>query len=424
MPPKRPLSSIINERQQLSSEGTSSKKTRNSTKALQEIITDDAPLSPAPDSPAGSVDAPRSEHGNLSATVSGSGDSRSEDSNQRSEPSTTNSPAKDNSRAQNNVSGEGNSASGSREPERAAPLSNTSPNNEPPTHAGTSAAQRQSLSSDTLNPDGTEQDDPTFDPSTSASDPATLEEIITSYEVPEHFNETLQRRVRALLLYRNQGDSLFSLSYLPWTQVCWGSWENGTANRLCIRGQESTAITVWLIGHLNRLHMFEDDGSFKHKVSISVTLLTNHMLRSGFKVLTELSKPPEPVDTSFRRINASRWLTSRRPGQREIHVDAFHECYDATRRYQTKTLMPHKDVEDLKEGDLVLVEAQISRFSTSTDYRSRPQAKDKAKARNRGFVEWKAMFELSSVSLLRERPDIAEQPSRVISSVTHFTGSI
>lgn len=84
----------------------------------------------------------------------------------------------------------------------------------------------------------------------------------------------------------------------------------------------------------------------------------------------------------------------------------FKACYDATERYRSKTLMRAKPIEDLKKGDLVLLEAQITRYSTSADGGSRQNmtAKERAKNKAKGPTEWKVTFELSSVSLIAERP--------------------
>lgn len=84
----------------------------------------------------------------------------------------------------------------------------------------------------------------------------------------------------------------------------------------------------------------------------------------------------------------------------------FRACYDATERYRSKSLMPVKPVEDLKKGDLVLVEAQINRYSTSADggNRQKMTAKERARNKARGPTEWKVTFELVSISLLCERP--------------------
>lgn len=68
--------------------------------------------------------------------------------------------------------------------------------------------------------------------------------------------------------------------------------------------------------------------------------------------------------------------------------------------------MRTKPAEDLKKGDLVLVEAQITRYSTSSDGGNRQNmtAKERAKNKAKGPTEWKVSFELSSVSLLFESP--------------------
>lgn len=63
-------------------------------------------------------------------------------------------------------------------------------------------------------------------------------------------------------------------------------------------------------------------------------------------------------------------------------------------------------VENLKKGDLVLLEAQVTRYSTAADggKRQNMTAKERAKNKAKGPTEWKVTFELVSVSLLSERP--------------------
>lgn len=67
--------------------------------------------------------------------------------------------------------------------------------------------------------------------------------------------------------------------------------------------------------------------------------------------------------------------------------------------------MPRVDVEDLKEGDLVLVEAEISRFSTAEINPKYKSWLDKSRVKKKGFVTYKSMFELSSISLLKSAPE-------------------
>lgn len=100
------------------------------------------------------------------------------------------------------------------------------------------------------------------------------------------------RRICALLKYFNLNDDTFSLSRLPQNRLTWGSSENKTINKLCIRGHKSP-VTVWTVAYVYRLYMFEPDGSLKKKVSAAVIPLTDHALQAGFNLLTSFSMPQE-----------------------------------------------------------------------------------------------------------------------------------
>lgn len=78
-----------------------------------------------------------------------------------------------------------------------------------------------------------------------------------------------------------------------------------------------------------------------------------------------------------------------------MQTTVFKRCYDATKRYQSKNLMEKVAVENLKLGDLILVEAQIGRYTEKDPEANNKKGKDS---------EWKVKFELSSASLLRECP--------------------
>lgn len=62
-------------------------------------------------------------------------------------------------------------------------------------------------------------------------------------------------------------------------------------------------------------------------------------------------------------------------------------------------------VENLKKEDIVLVEAQVTRYNKKPNNGSTViQAKNKAKAKEVGPSEWDITFELCSISLLDEAP--------------------
>lgn len=86
--------------------------------------------------------------------------------------------------------------------------------------------------------------------------------------------------------------------------------------------------------------------------------------------------------------------------------------------------MSRVDVEDLKEGDLVVVEAEISRFSTAEPIHNQKTWQDQSKARKKGFATFKSMFELSSISLLKAGPEEVELSNPGPSSSRMFAVSI
>lgn len=92
----------------------------------------------------------------------------------------------------------------------------------------------------------------------------------------------------------------------------------------------------------------------------------------------------------------------------------FEECYDAVKRYQSKDIMDTLPPEDLKIGDIVLLEAEITRYPINRDNTTSKQltAKARAKAKTQGPADWKVTFELTSVSLLFDVPMSATRKAR------------
>ncbi|EIM79107.1 uncharacterized protein STEHIDRAFT_163999 [Stereum hirsutum FP-91666 SS1] len=288
----------------------------------------------------------------------------------------------------------------------------------------TSSQHDQDTSTDGTNGASSPPDDTTdSEPTSSLVDGAPVVDEMLRYDIRSDFDETLKRRLEALLTYSNAADSVYSLSCLPLQDMTWGSTENHTANKLCIRGNPSVPVTTWITALIDRLYMFETDGGPKKKVTVALSPLTEHSLRVGYKIQKTFSKPAETIDTNHRRLYASRWQTVRLPRQREMEVVPFRECYDARSRYQVKSNMDRVDVEDLNVGDVVLVEAHITRFSTVEALNKQKTWQEQARARKKGFVEYKSMFELSSISLLKSIPDELVRRSPVPSS-RPFSGFI
>lgn len=108
-----------------------------------------------------------------------------------------------------------------------------------------------------------------------------------------------------------------------------------------------------------------------------------------------------------------------------MQVSPFQDCYDAVKRYQGKDVMDTIPAEDLNIGDLVLMEAFVTRYPTNqnnTRLGGKITAKERAKVKAKGPTEWKVTFELSSVALLHSAPP--PQPDEFRPSGPVFTVSI
>lgn len=74
--------------------------------------------------------------------------------------------------------------------------------------------------------------------------------------------------------------------------------------------------------------------------------------------------------------------------------------------------MPRLAPEELKKGDLVLMEAQISRYNTKKDR----DGKVRTKTNKADMVEYKVSFDLVAVSLLEVGPKVTEDAAAELDS--------
>lgn len=89
-------------------------------------------------------------------------------------------------------------------------------------------------------------------------------------------------------------------------------------------------------------------------------------------------------------------------------ITPFDRCYNASERYESKSKMSTLPIEDIKQNDLVLVEVNVGRYSTSRDGGPGGNAQQRggtSKAKRVALAEWKPTFDLLSVSLLCSAPD-------------------
>lgn len=86
----------------------------------------------------------------------------------------------------------------------------------------------------------------------------------------------------------------------------------------------------------------------------------------------------------------------------------FDKVYDAKARYGAKNTMTQIEAQTLKKGDLVILEAQVSRYNSAP----KPANSGKYNGKNlkpSEFTQYKATFDLMCVSLLETGPKIVDE---------------
>lgn len=87
-----------------------------------------------------------------------------------------------------------------------------------------------------------------------------------------------------------------------------------------------------------------------------------------------------------------------------IQRETFNGCYDAIEFYDRDLLMmPHLPTDELKKLDLVVVTATIIRYRVSDN--DKDNAVTSRPKRFHQWLNWRAMFELQTVSLLRRHTE-------------------
>lgn len=75
---------------------------------------------------------------------------------------------------------------------------------------------------------------------------------------------------------------------------------------------------------------------------------------------------------------------------------AFEEVFDATETLTVKSAMPRISAADIAEGDIVLVEAMLTRWKKPAD------------KKKKGWPAWDVGFELQAVSLIYKAPAVVD----------------
>ncbi|KAJ7803646.1 hypothetical protein B0H13DRAFT_1579599, partial [Mycena leptocephala] len=93
---------------------------------------------------------------------------------------------------------------------------------------------------------------------------------------------------------------------------------------------------------------------------------------------------------------AGRWMTVRGKKNQSGNNEEFTEYFDATWSLKDKTVMTRLSVERIKEHDIVLIEAKVTRYQSEKGADGKPK---------RGPLSlWQAGFQLEALYLVESAP--------------------
>ncbi|THH06820.1 hypothetical protein EW146_g9496 [Bondarzewia mesenterica] len=164
-------------------------------------------------------------------------------------------------------------------------------------------------------------------------------------------------------------------------QGMWGSddtFHPSKSNLLCKQSDDRPLI-IWTVGDLTKTWLYDMQGNPAARILVTIAPLNVSTLNAARSLIHSLS-------------DNTTALSDPKP---------FTKVYDAIHTYKDKKKIKTIALEDLQEGDVVLVEPTISRY----------KVKKESTKQNAANEAWQATFELQSVSLLQKAPasyDICE----------------
>ncbi|EIW54754.1 uncharacterized protein TRAVEDRAFT_50892 [Trametes versicolor FP-101664 SS1] len=186
--------------------------------------------------------------------------------------------------------------------------------------------------------------------------------------------------------------NVFAVNCVP-SNADWGTGRNDRL--LCLN---TVPLSIWLAGRAGSLWFFSLAGEPHARVNIGVLMAA---LRD-YEAVKQLYQRARPRSApASETIYASRLQTVRGRGEQIAHAVAFEEVFDATETLTVKSAMPRISAADIAEGDIVLVEAMLTRWKKPAD------------KKKKGWPAWDVGFELQAVSLIYKAPAVVDAGAAV-----------
>ncbi|KAG8915935.1 hypothetical protein FRC00_005756 [Tulasnella sp. 408] len=211
-----------------------------------------------------------------------------------------------------------------------------------------------------------------------------------AYEAHYVSDEQLNSRIKALIEWEDDENNMYAPAKLPHT----GDWAQVGGRRewtWCTSASSKIPIIFCCVGWVT-FHAFYLEGEPKREVTVSIRMAERKdrgHLQKFLKRHTSDSATPEWDSVKFTRFQAKK---------EEAQAKPFENFYDARRpgSYGKEDARDLSVRDDLKDGDLVIIEATAIRFPASNS-----PGKGWGSSPGKGEKKWVARFRLMTMWKLR-----------------------
>ncbi|EMD30844.1 hypothetical protein CERSUDRAFT_78575 [Gelatoporia subvermispora B] len=217
-------------------------------------------------------------------------------------------------------------------------------------------------------------------------------------QLPEFVDAELKERLETLVAFEDNRNCRYSVQTLP-PSCEWGSNSDSDSFRyLCFKGK---VVRIWMVGRIRTVWFFSSQGEAQERVSVGIVPFRQCDLGAALRLARNKARPsPDRANIGLatndqgNAVYATRRMTTRVKGKSAATIEPFTHVFDATEILISKAAMVRLSAADLTTGDIVLLEATLTRWRTGDSTSSR-----------RSWASWATGYELETISLLLSAPE-------------------
>lgn len=227
----------------------------------------------------------------------------------------------------------------------------------------------------------------------------------TVLNIVKTYSPALKRRLEALMSHADSNNLVYNIQHLP-DGSRWYMMDDAPRKRGYFLVDVATRkpVTILLVGKVVYTFLGKAKSTPPNSVSITVEPLDPRDQTKSDNVLSFYSKRKKDDGdddlTLHNGVRASAWMLYEDEGDDTATAKVFTDIYDA----RTKFIMPVSELPklsrtDIELGDLVVIEARITRYSPK-------QTNASPESPSKDWKSWNAAFRMQSCSLLKKHDPI------------------